>query len=132
LKGVFDPLSAILAITHSDVTAPCGRKVAIFDGKQRFDIDLRFAREVAVEGTAGETATVCRVKYTPIAGYRPTEETRRLATSNEIEIAFRRVPAAKLMLPQSISVPSAAGEVRITLEHVSIELPERGQVAFAD
>ncbi|MCC7254077.1 DUF3108 domain-containing protein [Hyphomicrobium sp.] len=132
LKGVFDPLSAILAITHSDASSPCGRKIPIFDGKQRFDIALRFAREEPVVGRPDETAVVCRVKYTPIAGYRPTEETRQLATSNDIEIAFRMVPAAKLMLPQSVAVPTPAGSARIDLERVSIELPERGQVASAD
>lgn len=132
LKGVFDPLSAILAITHSDAPTPCGRKVAIFDGKQRFDIALRFAREEPVTGIPTETAIVCRVKYMPIAGYRPTEETRQLAATNDIEIAFRMVPAAKLMLPQSVAVPTAAGAARIDLERVSIELPERGRVASAD
>jgi hypothetical protein len=132
LKGVLDPLSAILTLTHSDTPAPCARKVAIFDGKQRFDLELRFAREAPIEDAAGEKATVCRVRYTPISGYRPTEETRQLAASNAIEIAFRRVNAAKLMLPQYISVPTPAGEARINLQHVSIELPERGRVASAD
>ncbi len=132
LKGVFDPLSAILAMTHSDAATPCGRKFAIFDGKQRFDLALRFARQEPVTGIPNEIATVCRVKYTPIAGYRPTEETRELANSNDIEITFRLVPAAKLMLPQSVAVPTAAGAARIDLERVSIELPERGQVASVD
>ncbi len=132
LKGVFDPLSAILAITHSDAPTPCGRKFSIFDGKQRFDIALRFAREEPVLGIPNETAVVCRVKYTPIAGYRPTEDTRQLAASNDIEIVFRMVPAAKLMLPQSVAVPTVVGAARIDLERVNIQLPERGRVASAD
>lgn len=130
LKNVVDPLSAILAITHSSAATPCGRKVAVFDGKQRFDIDLRFARKEAVAGIAGETAIVCRVKYTPIAGYRPTEETRDLAATNGIEIAFRMVPAAKLMIPQSMTLPTAAGQARIDLQSVNIEVPN-GQLASA-
>lgn len=132
LQGVVDPLSAILAITHSDAASPCGRKFAIFDGKQRFDIDLRFAREEALPGAAGESVIVCRVKYMPIAGYRPTQETRQLAASNGIEIAFRTVAAAKLMLPHSVSVPTAAGEARINLQRINIELPDRGRVASAE
>lgn len=132
LKGVFDPLSAILAITHSDAPSPCGRKFSIFDGKQRFDIALRFAREEPVVGIPNETAVVCRVKYTPIAGFRPTEDTRQLAASNDIEIVFRMVPAAKLMLPQSVAVPTAVGAARIDLERVNIQLPERGRVASVD
>lgn len=132
LKGVVDPLSAILALTHSDAPTPCGRKVSIFDGKQRFDLALRFVRNEPVVGIPGETAVVCRVKYTPIAGYRPTEETRQLAATNDIEISFRLVPAAKLMLPQSVALPTMAGAARIDLERVSIEVPDRGQLASAD
>jgi hypothetical protein len=132
LKDVVDPLSAILTLTHTDAPSPCGRRVSIFDGKQRFDLDLRYARQVPVEGGRGEIAVVCRVKYIPIAGYRPTAETRELASSNSIEIMFRLVPQAKLALPQSVTVPTAAGEARINLERVNIEIPERGQVASAD
>jgi hypothetical protein len=132
VKDVLDPLSAILTLTHGDTSAPCARKVAIFDGKQRFDLDLRYARQIPVEGVAGEMATVCRIRYTPISGYRPTEEMRQLAASNGIEIAFRRVATAKLLLPQYVIVPTPLGEARINLEHVNIELPDRGQVASAD
>jgi hypothetical protein len=42
------------------------------------------------------------------------------------------VPVAKLMLPQSVSVPTAVGSARIDLERVNIEMPERGQMASAD
>lgn len=132
LKGVVDPLSAILAITHSDAATPCGRKLSIFDGKQRFDIALRFARKEPVVGLPDETAIVCRVKYTPIAGYRANDETRHLAETNDIEIVFRMVPAAKLMLPQSVALPTPAGNARIDLENVSIEVSDRGQLASVD
>lgn len=131
IKNVVDPLSAILALTHTDAATPCGRKVAIFDGKQRFDLDLRFARREPVQGIAGEMATVCRVKYMPIAGYRPSQETRDLAASNAIEIAFRSVPSAKLMLPQSVTIPTAAGQARIDLVRINIEVPN-GQVASVE
>jgi len=85
-----------------------------------------------VAGIPTETAIVCRVKYTPIAGYRPTDDTRQLAASNDIEIVFRLVPAAKLMLPQSVAVPTAIGTARIDLDRVNIQVLERGRVASVD
>lgn len=121
LKGVLDPLTAIMALMHVDAPSPCGRKIPIFDGKQRFDIDLKFARAEPVAGVPGETATVCRVKYTPIAGYRQNEETKALAASNEIEVAFRNIRQAKLMLPQSIVIPTAVGRAELTLVQVDIK-----------
>lgn len=131
LKGVLDPLTAILALTHVDAPSPCGRKIPIFDGKQRFDIDLRFARQEPAAGVQGEMATVCRVKYTPIAGYRPTEETVALANSKEIEISFRHLRQAKLMLPQSIVLPTSVGRAELTLVEVGIKTPA-GQLASVD
>lgn len=130
LKGVIDPLTAIMAMTHTDAANPCGHTYAIFDGKQRFDLDLVFARQQPLAGTR-EIQQVCRVKYHPIAGYAPTPETSALANSDEIEIAFRPVPQAHLMLPQSISVPTPVGQVQITLAGVTIRA-ERGQVASVD
>ncbi len=105
LKGVLDPLTAILdAEPHVDAPTPCGRGVPIFDGKQRFDIDLKFTREEPVAGTAGRDGD-CLPRE--IHSHRRLEADRgdkgALLPSNEIEIAFHPVSRqAKLMLPQSI------------------------------
>ena len=132
LANVLDPLSAILVLTHTDAKQPCGRTLGIFDGKQRFNISLHDAGRVTLPGPRNETATVCRVKYTPLSGYRANAETRHLAQTNDIRITFRSVPAAKLMVPQSVTVPTGAGTARIDLERINIQLPERGRVASAD
>lgn len=127
LNGVLDPLSAIMALTHTDAPSPCGRKLAVFDGKQRFDLDFRYVRNERLAGT-NEIAVVCRIKYQPIAGYAPNEEILSLAKSDAIEVVFRPVPAAKLMLPQSLSLPTPAGTARLDLTQVRIKAA-RGQVA---
>src|SRR5262245_46020027 len=40
LKGVLDPLSAIMAVARGSLANPCERRVPIFDGKERFDLVL--------------------------------------------------------------------------------------------
>jgi Protein of unknown function (DUF3108) len=132
LQGVLDPLSAIVALTHFDGKQPCGRKVEIFDGKQRFDIKLRYSRHVPIAAGRRGQAIVCRVKYTPVGGYRANEQTRAMAANNGIEIAFRRVPSAGLMVPQSVVVPTVAGPAEITLDGVSIKTKGHGKVALAN
>lgn len=132
LANVLDPLSAILVLTHTDAKTPCGRTVGIFDGKQRFNVSLHDAGRVTLPGPRNETATVCRVEYAPLSGYRANSETRHLARTRDIKITFRKVPAAKLMVPQSVTVPTGAGTARIDLERINIQLPERGRVASAD
>jgi len=118
-----------MALTHTPSATPCGRSVSIFDGKQRFDLVLRFSRKVSI---GNEIGTVCRVKYVPIGGYRDNDETRAMAANNGIEITFRPVPRAKLMLPQLVVVPTPAGNAELTLTNVDIRTPDNGKVASVD
>jgi hypothetical protein len=132
LQSVLDPLSAILSLTHADGQSPCTRTLAIFDGRHRFDLELSYRRHVPIGETQQELAIVCRVKYIPLGGYRPTEEVRAMARSTGIEIAFRPVPRARLMLPQEVTVPTAAGPVQLTLQRVDIDTPDSGKIALVD
>jgi hypothetical protein len=131
LVNVLDPLSAILALTQDKGGKPCDRKLAIFDGKQRFDLQLIYRRQEPIEGSA-DTATVCRVKYIPIAGYRQTEETANLARTTGIEISFRQAAGAKLFVPQKIVLPTLAGAAEITLQRVDINTAGSGQIALVN
>ena len=124
LKGVLDPLSAVLALSRSSEANPCMRRLAVFDGKQRFDLALTFVRQQAVaearpSGQPG-VAFVCRVRYAPIAGHRMTADTRHLATTEGIEISLRPVPSAGLFVPHQISIPTAAGTATLTSERINI------------
>ncbi len=124
LKGVLDPLSAVMAISRSDNANPCGRRLSVFDGKQRFDLMLSFRRQERISearpsGQPG-IAFVCKVKYMPIAGHRVSEETRALAASNDIEISLRPVPSANLFIPHEITIPTAAGTARLIAQSVRI------------
>lgn len=125
LKGVLDPLSAVMAVARSPTDAnPCGRRLAIFDGKQRFDLTLTYKRQEAVAETrpSGQpgVAFVCRVRYQPIAGHKHSEETRTLAHSSDIEVSLRPVPSARLFIPHQITVPTAAGTATLTSQRVEI------------
>lgn len=132
LKNVLDPLSAILVLTQADGGNPCGRKVPIFDGKQRFDLQLSYGRQAAVGNGQQGMSTVCRVKYVPLGGYRANDETKGLANSTGIEITFRPVPSANLMVPHLVTIPTMAGSAELTLERVEIKTPGRGLIALVD
>jgi len=135
LNGALDPLSAIITLIRGDAAAPCSRKLAIFDGKQRFELTLS-QRRVETIGTSGSgepiTAVVCKVKYTPVAGYRPNAETAALAANNGIEISFRRHAGAGLLVPHRVVLPTMAGDAVIEAEKVSIDIARRGEVAAVE
>ena len=51
---------------------------------------------------------MCRVRYVPIAGYKMNEETKSMAESSGIEVALRPIPAANLLVPYEVTVPTIA------------------------
>jgi hypothetical protein len=135
LKGVLDPLSAVIALTRG-MQNPCERKLAIFDGKQRFDLQLAFRREQKIvektpSGQPG-VAYVCSVRYQPIAGHKPHKEdaTKELAASGNIEVALRPVPSANMMVPHNVKIPTNWGEASMNLQRVDIVTPGKGQIAL--
>jgi hypothetical protein len=134
-RDVLDPLAAILAMSRVKGDAnPCNRRLAIFDGKQRFDLVLTAAGEQRVPEVrpSGQPVMgpVCKVRYVPVAGYKDTAETHRLAKENSIQIAFRPVPSANLVVPYQITIPTPAGTATITLQRMDIVAPGQKQIAL--
>lgn len=124
LKAVLDPLSAVLAISRTGSGSPCDRRIPVFDGKQRFDLAFSYLRQQAVgaarsSGQPG-VAIVCRVRFIPIAGHRMSAETKHMASTQGIEVAFRPVPSAAIHVPHLISIPTIAGYATLTAERVNI------------
>lgn len=134
VKSVIDPLSAIVAVSRPSAE-PCGRKFAVFDGKQRFDLALLPTRREAVPaGRNGATVegVVCRVKYTPVAGYRNNAETRALVENGGIEVTFRPVSEARLWTPYRVTVPTIAGYVSLEATRYDISAPGQDEIALVD
>ncbi len=133
-RNVLDPLSAVMALSLASGQKPCDRKLAIFDGKQRFDLALSFRRQQRIvearpSGQPG-VGYVCRVRYTPIAGYRDNEDTEKLVTNGNIEITLRPVPSANLMVPYHVSIPTGAGTATLTAQRIEITTRSRGLIAL--
>ena len=134
VKSVIDPLSAIVAVSRPSAE-PCGRKFAVFDGKQRFDLALLPTRREAVPaGRNGATVegVVCRVKYTPVAGYRNNAETRALVENTGIEVTFRPVSEARLWTPYRVTVPTIAGFVSLEATRYDISAPGQAEIALVE
>jgi hypothetical protein len=136
LKGVLDPLSAVMALarTANSGADPCKRKLSIFDGRQRFDLVLSFVREERIveakPSGQPDMALVCRVQYFPVAGHKVNDETQHMATTNGIEIALRPVPSVNLFVPHQITVPTIAGSATLTSQWVQITTQRNEQIAL--
>ena len=135
LKNVVDPLSALVALSRPTAKGPCGKTFALFDGKQRFDAGLVMRRrEMLSSSQTGETfeGVVCRVKYTPIGGFRNNAETAALAENAGIEVTFRPVPQAGLWVPYRVALPTVAGQVAIEATRIDISASGGAQIALVD
>jgi hypothetical protein len=75
-RGTLDPLSGLVySLSGVSVSAdkPCGETVHVFDGRRRYDIELKFAGQDKVKtdgGYSGPTVK-CTVTYKQLAGFKP-------------------------------------------------------------
>ena len=134
LKGVLDPLSAIMVVVRISTPDPCDRRLPIFDGRERFDLALSYKGQMKVseQQPSGQPAMahVCRVKYQPIAGHKVDTETSFMATTDGIEVALRPIPSANVLVPYQITIPTMVGYATIVSKRVEIETPGKPQIAL--
>jgi hypothetical protein len=134
--GVLDPMSAVLMFTKPDGRPPCDRRVGIFDGKQHYDIVLTPKRTVrlaaASAGGPPETGYVCRIMYEPIAGHRDNDDTRNYAANRDAEITLRRIPGSEMLIPYSVTIPTAWGTGAMMMERIDIVTADAGKILLTN
>ena len=134
LKGVLDPLSAVLAISAGTSANPCNRRIPIYDGTQRFDLQLSPKGHVALEERhpSGQPTSgiVCRVRYIPIAGYKPDDNTKFMADNHGIEIILRPLPNANIFVPYQINIPTSAGPASLVARRINVTTSTQQQIAL--
>lgn len=123
-KSVFDPMSAILAMTHAGGGDPCAKTVPIFDGKQRFNLLMSYKgkQKLDEKSPSGQPAelVVCKVKYQPISGHKPKDFVNPWIDYSGIEIALRPIPAANVYVPYTVTVPTSIGAAVMSAQKVDI------------
>ena len=131
-RGVLDPLSAALLIVPgtSDVLGPeaCNRTLAIFDGRYRSEIELRFVRIDKVSGAKGYTgpAVLCTAKYRPIAGHRPSMLPDRYARGTDpIRVWLAPIAGTRSLFPYRVSVGTILGVAVLQATAFNTEEKER-------
>jgi Protein of unknown function (DUF3108) len=134
MKSVFDPMSAIMAMTHAGAGNPCSKKLAVFDGKVRFNLTLtpkgqERLTEAKPSGQPKELH-ICKVKYDPVAGHKPKDFTNPWVDYGAIEIALRPVPSAGVYVPYRITVPTTLGAAVMVADRIDITAPNNTVIAL--
>lgn len=115
-KGVVDPMTAMLmpAAGAGEMLTPeaCKRKIAVFDGRARTDLELVFKRMDHVKADKGYQGpvVVCVVLYQPISGHRPERSAiKYLIAQREMEMWLAPIAGTRVLVPFRFSVPTPFG-----------------------
>ncbi len=114
--GVVDPMTALLMRVpgngNTAVPAACERKIAVFDGHMRYDLQLAFKRMAQVRANAGYQgpAVVCALYFSPLAGYDIGRSgVRYLKEQRGMEMWLVPLAGTRLLAPFRFSVPTPIG-----------------------
>lgn len=115
LRSVADPLSAMMiqAKTPQEV---CSRRLQIFDGQTRADIQLSYSgtESVSTTGFSGE-AVVCSVKFVPISGFQKGKQAiDYLANRSKISISFAPLGNSGIYAPVIARIGTQIGTVKVS------------------
>ncbi|MFL6799367.1 MAG: DUF3108 domain-containing protein [Xanthobacteraceae bacterium] len=115
-RGVSDPITAALLRVPGmgDLFVPqaCQRKLAVFDGRMRYDLQLSFKRLERVRAEKGYqgTALVCGLQFIPIAGHMPDRAAiKYIAELRDIEVWAAPIAGTRVMAPYRVSFPTPIG-----------------------
>jgi hypothetical protein len=115
-RGVVDPLSSTINRVggSGDPVSPsaCGRKIAVFDGRVRYDLRSEFKRIEMVKAERGYQGpvVVCAVYFEPISGYVPSRPAiKYLAALRDAEVWLAPISGTRVLVPFRFSMPTPLG-----------------------
>jgi len=115
-RGVVDPMSSTINRVggNGDPVSPsaCGRKVAVFDGRVRYDLRSEFKRIQTVKAERGYQGpvVVCTVYFEPISGYVPNRAViRYLVELRDAEVWLAPISGTRVLVPFRFSMPTPLG-----------------------
>lgn len=115
-RGVVDPMTSMLNRVggNGDPVSPeaCNRKVAVFDGRVRYDLHSEFKRMETVKAERGYQGpvAVCAVYFTPISGYVPDRPAiKYLVELRDAEVWLAPISGTRVLVPFRFSMPTPLG-----------------------
>lgn len=119
--GIVDPLSAFLVPVdrpgNLSGRAVCNRKIKVFDGWTRFDVQLFYKTMKAVDGGSDTYAgplVVCGARYVPVAGHRlEADSLNDLVDNDRLEVWLAPVKNTALLVPFRIVIGTRWGDIAV-------------------
>ena len=132
-QGTVDPLTAISSVIAGLSTSarePCGKTMAVFDGRRRYDIAFSSVQQPPDIGGAGVHPRVCRAEYRHIAGLRQdvvdvSEVPAMYATFVDVAAGTRRYTFARTIWSSFLwgAVNATLTEAKIDGRTLALQVP---------
>jgi Protein of unknown function (DUF3108) len=130
-RSVVDPMTSALARVggNNDPVSPeaCQRKVPVFDGRVRYDLNSEFKRMETVKAEKGYEgpAVVCALYFKPISGYVPDRPAiKYLVELRDAEVWLAPIAGTRVLAPFYFSMPTPIGPgVLQAMQFVSVAQP---------
>ncbi|RBP04178.1 uncharacterized protein DUF3108 [Roseiarcus fermentans] len=126
-QNIVDPVGAVVipapASGAMQPTEACNRKIPIFDGYTRFDIDLTYVgeRSAKAKGYDGPVV-VCAARYVPISGHSPDRPaTKFMAENKDVEVWLAPIEADRVWMPFRISVRTMIGTTVVEAQEFRVK-----------
>jgi hypothetical protein len=126
-QNVVDPIGAVIfpAPASGPLVSPeaCNRKIPIFDGYTRFDIDLTYVgeRNVKAKGYDGPVV-VCAIRYVPISGHRRDRPaTKFMADNKDLEVWLAPIESDHILIPFRVSARTMIGTTVIEASEFRVD-----------
>jgi len=115
-RGVLDPMTSVLdrVAGGGDPVSPeaCNRRVAVFDGRIRYDLQSEFKRMEVVKADRGYEGpvVVCALYFRPISGYEPGRTAiEYLVALRDAEVWMAPIAGTRVLVPFRFSMPTPLG-----------------------
>ena len=132
-RRIVDPVSAFIVsmagAVKTDGESVCNRTVPVFDGWQRFDIELQYKRTETVNGRTDSYSGpvfVCAARYVPVAGHRVTRDAIQYMAENErLEVWMAPVVDTPLLIPHRVVIGTKIGDLTVYAHEFVVTTDDR-------
>lgn len=125
-RDVIDPLSAFLVPSESENAlseANCNRTLKIYDGRQRYNIAMAYARTEQMKSTGDleGRSLVCKAAWRPIAGHKADNmATSHMEENRDVEATLTPIPGTRFLVISRIIIGTSFGKLVIQAKRVSV------------
>jgi hypothetical protein len=122
-RAINDPIAAFLLKADRLEPEICNRSLNIYTGVERYDIELKFAKEQTAKSKAtGYQGPVmlCTMRYKPISGHFSNSDTTTYMQSNQrFLIWYAPLKQSGYLIPYRILVGTAFGDISMVLTRLN-------------